>query len=128
MSFKVIDPTSPLTSGNINLFYLYRPPPSRNNQLTDSCFLSHFPFLLRNTLSISSIISEDLNVHLGVHTNPLVRKILSLLNRYSIYQAVTAPTHMLGNILHIVMFRPTDNIVCSITISQLILSNHYCCL
>ena len=57
-SFEVIRLSITLTSGNINFFCLYRPPPSRINQLTDTCFLSDFSFLLDqcNTLSSKNII------------------------------------------------------------------------
>ena len=40
--FKVIRLLITLTSGDISFCHLYRPPPSRNNQLTDSCFFSEF--------------------------------------------------------------------------------------
>ena len=67
----------------------------------------------------------DLNVHFYIPTNPLMLKIISLLNRYSFYQAVTVPTHKLGHILDI-MFRCTYDIVCSTTVTQLLSSDHYC--
>ena len=127
-SFEVTRLSITLTSGNINLFCLYRPPPSRNNQLTDSRFFSDFWFLLHqcNTLSSKSIILGDLNVHFDIPTNHLVLKINSLLNRYSFYQAVTLPTHKCGHTLDIVMLRPNENIVCSTTVTQLLSSDHYC--
>ena len=43
-SFEVIRLSITLTSGNINFFCLYRTPPDRNNQLTDSSFFSEFSF------------------------------------------------------------------------------------
>ena len=67
-------------------------------------------FDLCNTLSSSSIVIGDLNVHFDVPTNPLVLKINILLNRYCFYQAVTVPSHKLVHTPHIVMFMPTDNI------------------
>ena len=82
-----------------------------------------------NTLSNKSIILGDLNVvvyNFDIPTNPLVLKISNLLNRYSFYQAVTVHTHKLDHTLDIVMFRPTDDIVCSTTVSQLLMSDHYC--
>ena len=117
-----------LTSGNINFFCLCRPPPSRNNQLTDSSFFSEFSILLDlcNTLSIKSIIIEDLDVHFDIHTNPLVLKINSLLNRYSFYQAVTVPTHKFGHTLDIATLTPCDDIACSTTVTQIFSSDHYC--
>ena len=94
--------------------------------LIDSCFLSEFSFLsdLCNTLSSSSIILGDLNVHVDIPTNHPVLKISSLLNRYSFYQAITVATHKLGHTLDIAMFRPTDGIVCSITVTQLHLTDN----
>ena len=81
---------------------------------------------LCNTLSEKSIIIGDINVHFDIPTNYLALKINSLLNSHSFYQAVTVPTHKLCHSLDIAMFRPTDNIVCSTTITQLPLSDHYC--
>ena len=78
------------------------------------------------TLSNKGIILGDLNVYFYIPTNPLVLKISSLLNRYSFCQAVTVPTHMFGHTLDIVMFRPTDDIVCSTTVALLLSSDHYC--
>ena len=72
------------------------------------------------------MLLEDIDVHFGIPTIPLVLKINSLQNRYSFYQAVTVPTHRLGDALDIVMFRPTDDIVYSTTVSQLISYDHYC--
>ena len=37
----------------------------------------------------------------------------------------TVPTHRLGHALDIVMFRPTDDIVCSTTATQSLSSDHY---
>ena len=54
-SFEVIWLSITLTSGNINFFCLYRPPPSRNNQLTDSSFFSDFLFLLDQCNTLSSL-------------------------------------------------------------------------
>ena len=49
-----------------------------------------------------------------------------MLNRYSFYLTVSVPTDKLGHTLEIVMFRPTDDIVCSTTVTQLLSSDHYC--
>ena len=127
-SFEVIRLSITLTSGNINSFCLCRPPPSTNNHLTDSSFFSEFSFLLDqcSILSSKSIILGDLNVHFDIPTDPLVLKINSLLNRYCFYQAVTVPTHKFGHTLYIVMLRPNYDIVYSITVTQLLSSDHYC--
>ena len=79
-----------------------------------------------NTLSSSSIIFGDLNVHFDIHTNPLVLQINSLLNRYSLYQAVTLPTHKFGHTLDIVKLRSNDDIACSTAVTNLLSSDHYC--
>ena len=115
-SFKVIQLSLTLTSGNINFFCLFGPPSSRNNQQTDSCYFSEFYFLLDlcNTLYSSSIMLGDLNVHFIIPTNLLVLKINSLLNTCSFYQAIIVPTHKLGHTLDIVMLRPSVNIVCDL--------------
>ena len=56
----------------------------------------------------------------------LVLNVNSLINRLSFYQAVTVPAHKLGYTPDIIMFRPTDDIVCSTTVTQLLSSDHYC--
>ena len=81
---------------------------------------------LYNILSSKSIISGDANVNFDIHTNTLVLKINSLLNRYSFYQAVTVPTHKYGHTLDIVMLRPNDDIACPTIVTQLLSSEHYC--
>ena len=43
-------------------------------------------------------------MHFDIPTNPLVLKINSLLNRHSLYQAFTVPTHKFDHTLDIVMF------------------------
>ena len=48
-SFEVIRLSITLTSGNNNFLCLYRPPPSRNNQLTNSSFFSDFFVFVRST-------------------------------------------------------------------------------
>ena len=53
-------------------------------------------------------------------------KINSLLNRYISYQAVTLQTHELCHTLDIVMFGPTDNIVCYTTVTQFSSSDYFC--
>ena len=97
--------------------------------MTDSCFFSEFSFLVDrcNTLSISSIILGDLNVHFYIPTSPLVLKNNSQLNRYSLYPAVTVSTHKFGHTLDIVISRPNVDIVCSTTDTQLH-SPLLCCL
>ena len=70
------------------------------------------------------MILGDFNVHFDIHINPLVLTINSLLNRYCFYQAVT--TRRLGHTVDIVMFGPTDDIICCTTVTQLLSSNHYC--
>ena len=55
-----------------------------------------------------------------------VLKIKSMLNRYSLHQAVTVPTHKLGHTLDVAMLRPTDDIVSSTTVAQLLSSDHCC--
>ena len=81
---------------------------------------------LFSTLSSSSTILGDINVHFDIPTNHLVMKINSLLNGNNSYQAVTVPTHKLGHTLDIVMFRPTVDVVCSTTVTQSLSSDHYC--
>ena len=82
--------------------------------------------VLCNTLSSSSIIIGDLNAHFDIPTKPQVLKMNSLLNRYRFYKAATVPTHMFGHTPDIAMLRPTDDIVCSTTVTQLPSSDHYC--
>ena len=65
-------------------------------------------------------------MHFYITTNSLVLKISSLLNRYSLYQAVTLLTHKLGHNPYIAMSRTTDDIVYSTTITKLLSSDHYC--
>ena len=59
-------------------------------------------------------------------TNSLVLTNHSLLNRCGLCQTITVPTHKLDHTQDIAIIRPTDDNVCSTSVSQLLMSDHFC--
>ena len=64
-SFEAVHVTLSLPLKRLNLFCIYRPPPSKKNKLTDSMFFDEFTDLMdfSNTLSGGTVIVGDMNVH-----------------------------------------------------------------
>ena len=92
---------------------VYRPPPSSENKLTTSQFLSDFDdFLLElNALSGKLILLGDFNMHVDTPNRADVRRFLSSIEEVGLHQHVIGPTHKHGHTLDLVMSRLDDNLV-----------------
>ena len=94
----------------IHFVIIYRPPPSTENKLKTSSFLSEFDeFLLYvNTLSGSLLMLGDYNVHVNKPERTEVRHYLSSIEGTGLTQHVTDPTHRSGNTLDHVITRANE--------------------
>ena len=90
-SFELVQVT-PTVPQQIHFFCLYRPPPSKRNQLTDSVFLNEFPGFLEhcNLLHGKLIILDDFNIHFGCPSNFITSKT----SIFNVVQAVKESTHI----------------------------------
>ena len=111
---------------DIHFNFLYRPPPSRRKQLTDTLFFDEFSDLLHtcNLEERKRIILGDINFHFD---EPSADKVKDLLYPYDLEQCVTDSTHKSGHILDWILPRESDDLVETTTVSHDLTSNNYAC-
>ena len=84
-SFEHMDLTVKSASKYLRIIVIYRPPPSKNNNLTESTFFSEFSTLLEELVPYSGsgsgsvLIAGDFNFHVNDSSNASAKKFLNLL-------------------------------------------------
>ena len=109
----------------IRIVIIYRPPPSPENKLTVSMFLSELSCLFeRLTIATGElVVFGDFNFHVETD-KPDVLKFLSLLDSFCLKQHVSQPTHVHGHILDLIITRNSENIVRNVVVHDPGLSDH----
>ena len=107
------------------LLSVYRPPPSRQNKLTNAMFLEQFSDLLEAYVSCDRLfVVGDLNVHFDKPTDPSTSALNVVIDNLSLHQLVNVPTHRRGHILDwLITNRATD--VLDLTVTDMLLSHHF---
>ena len=129
-TFELVVTTFSFNRQNVNFASIYRTFPSRKNKLSDKMFFEdgEFPAFLDyfNGLNGSSIILGDMNFHFDQPTKTYESKIINLLDDFGYSQSVTEPTHKKGHIIDWIMHRPTENLIRSTNVSNILVSDHNC--
>ena len=101
-----------LQHNTLHFFCLYRPPPNRRNNLTDSMFTEQLPDLLDYVNSLPGLVClvGDMNIHFDNPLQSLTKQTLSTLSLYGLVQVINKPTHRCGHIIDWVIVRPDDDI------------------
>ena len=101
-----------LQHNTLHFFCLYRPPPNRRNNLTDSMFTEQLPDLLDYVNSLPGFVClvGDMNIHFDNQLQSLTKQTLSTLSLISQVQVINKPTHRCGHIIDWVIVRPDDDI------------------
>ena len=104
---------------------VYRPPPSRQNKLTNTMFLEQFSDLLESYVSCDRLfVVGDLNVHFDKPSDPSTSALNVVLDNLSLHQLVNVPTHRRGHTLDwLITNRVTD--VLDLTVVDMLLSDHF---
>ena len=120
-SFEVVQASITLQRNTIHFFCLYRPPPNRRNNLTDSMFTEQLPDLLDYVNSLPGFVClvGDMNIHFDNPFQSLTKQTLSTLSLYNLVQVINKPTHRCGHIIDWVIVRPTMT-----SIENLLLQTH----
>ena len=100
---------------SLKIILIYRPP---NNDI--QTFISDFNNIIIPNITTNTIILGDFNIHINKKTC-IFNKILE---RNNLHQHITFPTHIHGNILDLLITYEQNNIVNTITQSD-IFSDHY---
>ena len=94
-SFEVVQASITLQHNTLHFFCLYRPPPNRRNNLTDSMFTEQLPDLLDYVNSLPGFVClvGDMNIHFDNPLQSLTKQTLSTLSLHSLVQFINKPTH-----------------------------------
>ena len=127
-SFEVVQASITLQHNTLHFFCLYRPPPNRRNNLTDSMFSEQLPDLLDYVNSLPGIVClvGDMNIHFDNPLQSLTKQTLSTLSLCGLVQVINKPTHRCGHIIDWVIVRPDDDIHRKSTVTDSLESDHYC--
>ena len=111
-SFEVVQTSITLQHNTLHFFCLYRPPPNRQNNLTDSMFTEQLPDLLDYLNSLPGFVClvGGMNIH---SDNPLkspTKQTLTTLSLHNHVQVTNRPTLRCGHIIDRVIVRPNDDI------------------
>ena len=104
---------------------VYRPPPSRENKLTNELFLEQFSDLLESYVSCDRrFIVGVFNVHFDKPSDPATSALNVVLDNLSLHQLVNVPTHRRGNTLDwVITDRASD--VLDLTVVDMLLLDHF---
>ena len=107
---------------------LYRPPPNRRKNPTDSMFSEQLPDLLDyvNNLPAFTWLIGDMNIFFDNPLQSQTKMTLTTLCLYCLVQVINKPTHRCGHIIDWVIVRPDDEIYRKSTVTDLHESDHYC--
>ena len=112
----------------LHFFGLYRPPPNRQNNLTDSMFTEQLPDLLDYVNSLPGFVClvGDMNIHFDNPLQSLTKQTLSTHSLYNLVKVINKPTYRCGHIIDWVIVRPDDDIHRKSTATDSLESDHYC--
>ena len=102
-----------LQHNTLHFSCLYRPPPNRRNNLTDSMFTEQLPVLLDyvNNLPGFVCLVGDMNIHIDNPLQSLTKQTLTTHSLYNLVQVINKPTHRCGHIIDWVIVRADDDII-----------------
>ena len=127
-SFEVVQASITLQHKTLHFLCLYRPPPNRRNNLTDSMFTEQLPDLLDyvNNLPGFVCLVGDMNIYFDNPLQSLTKHTLTTLILYNLVQVINMPTHRYGHIIDWVIVRPDDDIHRKSTVTDSLESDHFC--
>ena len=110
-SFEVVQASIALQHNELHFLCLYRPPPNRRNNLTDSMLTEQLPDLdYVNNLPGFICLVGDINIHFDNPLQSLTKQTLTTHNLQTLVQVINKPTHRCGHIIDWVTVRPNDDI------------------
>ena len=127
-SFEVVQASITLQHNTLHFFCLYRPPPNRRNNLTNSMFTEQLPDLLDYVSNLPGFVClvGDMNIHFDNPLQSPTKQTLATLSLYNLVQVVNKSTHRCGHIIDWVIVRPDDDIQRKSTATDSLESDHYC--
>ena len=127
-SFEVVQASITLQHNTLHFFCLYRPPPNRRNNHTDSMFTEQLPDLLDYVNNLPGFVCLDgaMNIHFDNPLQSLTKQTLTSLSLNNLFQVINKPTHRCGHIIDRVIVQPDDDIHIKSIFTDSLESDHYC--
>ena len=127
-SFEVVQASFTIQHNTLCFFCLYRPPPNRRNNITDSMFSEQLPDLLDYVNNLPGFVCLvcDMNIHFDNPLQSLTKQTLTALSLYNLVQFINKPTHWCGHTIHWIIVGPDDDIHRKYTVTGSLRSDHYC--
>jgi exonuclease III len=112
---------------SLSMSLLYRPPPSKKNQLSFSRFCEDISDFLDTWILDKNrlLLSGDFNFHVDDVDNKEATHFLKLMESYGLSQHVSAPTHNRGHTLDLVFTRELDPLVSKPYTHDTLTSDHH---
>ena len=103
-SFEMVNAEIKLAGKSINLYVIYRPPPSSENRVSCESFLDEFGTLLENSVIDPRplLITGDFNFHVDNKSEVDANNFSDLLESFNLCQHVMESTHCAGHTLDLI--------------------------
>ena len=114
-SFECMSVILEAGSFSFRFIVVYRVPPSTQNKIQKSSFITDFGDLIEQTSNLSGklVILGDFNVHVDSRDDAEASQFSDLLDAFGLKQHVSGSTHVRRHTLDLVISRETDDIVLS---------------
>ena len=102
---------------------MYRPPPNRRNNLTDSIFTEQLPDLFYCINNLLQLVCLD--IHFDNPLQSLTKHTLTTLNLHNLVKVINKPTHKCGHIIDWVVVRPDNDNHRKTIVADSLETDHY---
>ena len=111
---------------SLTVLCLYRPLPSKKNQLKTTQFMTEFPELLEDlaTRCLKLVVIGDININFDSNSDPNMKSLKSLFPTLHLVQHISVPTHRRGHILDW-LIASEDISIQDIEVVDKLLSDHF---
>ncbi len=125
VEFEYMQCAITLNKRTIDIFVVYRPPPSPRNGLSVAGFLEEWTdFLSHHTLAKTEfVLLGDINFHLEISKLTNTRNFKQTLEGHDLQQHIETPTHYCGHILDILISRNDSSLISDVLVIDIGLCN-----
>ena len=125
-SFESLVLSATINGESVWFFIIYRPPPSKTNNIQSSQFVPEFTEFMETALLKTGHVCflGDFNILWDTINQSERRDFASLLSSMNLHQHIDAPTHSKGHTLYYVITR-SDSSIFAVDDVNLLLSDHY---
>ena len=126
-TFELLECKCNISNKQLNIFVIYRPPPSQKNGLKTRDFFEDFTNFCSEIAVFCGevLIIGDLNVQLDCQNCPTTEELCKILQSYSLHQHVSVATHTKGHCLDAVISKSDSNLLTNVSVCDPGISDHF---